>query len=216
MKPLPLSYQRSEKAESTMNITFFRSAAEFGEWLASNHDRIHELWVGFYKKKSGKVGISYREAVDEALCFGWIDGIKKAVDDVSYTHRFTPRKPKNVWSMVNIKRVGELNQLGRVTAPGLKAFAAHDEQKTMRYSYERSACKLEIGQEKQFRRNSKAWAFFQAQPPGYQRTASWWVISAKREEARGKRLATLIETSERGQRLDMLVPQSKRKSRPSS
>jgi uncharacterized protein YdeI (YjbR/CyaY-like superfamily) len=195
-----------------MKITFFRSASIFRDWLASNHHKIQELWVGFYKKKSGKDGISYPEAVDEVLCFGWIDGIKKAVDDVSYTHRFTPRKPKSIWSAVNIKRVGELKRLGRMTAPGLKAFAGRDEQKAMQYLYERSACKLEGAYEKQFRGIAKAWEFFQAQPPGYRRTATWWVISAKREETRAKRLATLMETSERGHRLDMLAPQTKKKS----
>jgi uncharacterized protein YdeI (YjbR/CyaY-like superfamily) len=194
-----------------MKISFFQSASDFREWLVSNHDKIYELWVGFYKKKSGKVGMGYPEAVDEALCFGWIDGIKRGVDDVSYTNRFTPRKLKSFWSAVNIKRVGELKRLGRMTAPGLKAFAGRDEQKAMQYSYERATCKLEGGHEKQFRGNAKAWEFFQAQPPGYRRTATWWVISAKREETRGKRLATLIETSQHGRRLDMLVSQSKKK-----
>lgn len=196
-----------------MKVTYFQSASGFREWLASNHDQVHELWVGFYKKKSGKVGISYPEAVDEALCFGWIDGTKKAVDEVGYTHRFTPRKAKSFWSAINIKRVGELKRRGRMTAPGLKAFAGRDEQKAMQYSYERSTCKLEGAYEKQFRRNVKAWEFFQAQPPGYRRTATWWVISAKREETRAKRLAKLIETSEHGRRLDMLVSQNKKNSR---
>ncbi|MGA3055284.1 MAG: YdeI/OmpD-associated family protein [Candidatus Korobacteraceae bacterium] len=194
-----------------MKIAFFQSASDFREWLASNHGKAHEAWVGFYKKNSGKGGISYQEAVDEALCFGWIDGLKKAVDDVSYTHRFTPRKPKSFWSAVNIKRIAELKRRGRMTAPGLKAFAGRDEQKARQYSYERSTCKLEGAHEKQFRGQEKAWEFFQAQPPGYRRTATWWVISAKREETRGKRLAKLIETSEQGRRLDMLVSQSKKK-----
>lgn len=193
-----------------MEIAFFQSASDFREWLTRNYDKVRELWVGFYKKKSGKVGISYQEAVDEALCFGWIDGLKKAVDDVSYTHRFTPRKVKSFWSAVNINRVGELKRAGRMMPPGLKAFAGRDELKARQYSYERSACKLEASQEKQFRGNAKAWEFFQAQPPGYRRTATWWVISAKREETRGKRLAKLIETSEHGRRLDMLVAQSKK------
>ncbi len=195
-----------------MKPTFFLSASDFRGWLASNHDQVHELWVGFYKKNSGKVGISYSEAVDEALCFGWIDGIKKRVDEVSYTHRFTPRKSKSFWSAVNIKRVAELKQLGRMAAPGLRAFAWRDEQKAMQYSYERSTCELGSVHEKKFRRNPKAWQFFQAQPLGYRRTASWWVISAKREETRDKRLATLIETSEQGRRLDMLVSPGKKKS----
>ncbi len=194
-----------------MKPTFFQSGSDFRKWLASNHDKFHELWVGFYKKNSGKAGISYLEAVDEALCFGWIDGLKKRVDDVSYTHRFTPRKAKSFWSAVNIKRVGELQQLGRMAAPGLKAFAGRDEQKAMQYSYERGACILEGSHEKQFRRSPTAWTFFQAQPPGYRRTATWWVISAKREETREKRLAKLIETSQHGRRLDMLVSPGKRK-----
>jgi uncharacterized protein YdeI (YjbR/CyaY-like superfamily) len=194
-----------------MKIKFFQSASDFRKWLASNHGKVRELWAGFYKKKSGKVGISYPEAVDEALCFGWIDGLKKAVDDVSYTHRFTPRRLKSFWSAVNIKRVGELKRVGRMMPPGLKAFAGRDEQKAMQYSYERSTCKLEGEYEKRFRENLAAWEFFQAQPPGYRRTATWWVISAKREETRDKRLAKLIETSEQGRRLDMLVSQSKKK-----
>jgi uncharacterized protein YdeI (YjbR/CyaY-like superfamily) len=195
-----------------MEIVHFQSAADFREWLTLNHGKARELWVGFYKKKSGMVGISYQEAVDEALCFGWIDGLKKAVDDVSYTHRFTPRKPKSFWSAVNIKRVGELKRAGRMMRSGLKAFAGRDEQKARQYSYERSTCKLEGAQEKQFRKNAEAWRFFQSQPPGYRRTASWWVISAKREETRDKRLFSLIETSERQQRLPMLVSPSKKKS----
>ena len=101
-----------------MKIAFFQSASDFREWLASNHSKVQELWVGFYKKKSGKGGISYPEAVDEALCFGWIDGLKKAVDDVSYTHRFTPRKPKSFWSAVNIKRVAELKRAGTYDRAG--------------------------------------------------------------------------------------------------
>ena len=194
-----------------MKPTFFQSAADFRKWLASNHDKFHELWVGFYKKNSGKVGIAYLEAVDEALCFGWIDGMKKSVDEISYTHRFTPRKAKSFWSAVNIRRVGELQQLGRMAAPGLKAFAGRDDQKAKQYSYERSTCELGNAHEKKFRRNSKAWRFFQAQPPGYRRTATWWVISAKREETREERLAKLIETSQHGRRLDMLVSPGKRK-----
>jgi len=196
-----------------MKPTFFRSESDFREWLTLNHDKVQELWVGLYKKKSGKVGISYQEAVDEALCFGWIDGLKKAVDDVSYTHRFTPRKRRSFWSAVNIKRGAELKRLGRMMPPGLEAFAGRDEQKAMQYSYERSTCQFGGAYEKQFRRNAKAWRFFQAQPPGYRRTATWWAISAKREETRNKRLALLIEKSEHGQRLDMLAPHKKEETR---
>jgi uncharacterized protein YdeI (YjbR/CyaY-like superfamily) len=193
-----------------MKLRFFRSASDFRDWFTLNHDKVQELWVGFYKKMSGKAGISYQEAVDEALCFGWIDGLKKAVDDVSYTHRFTPRKRRSFWSAVNIKRAVELKRLGRMMPPGLKAFAGRDEQKAMQYLYERSTCQFGGAYEKQFRRNAKAWKFFQAQPPGYRRTATWWAISAKREETRTRRLSTLIETSERGRRLPMLVSPGKK------
>ena len=142
-----------------MKIAFFQSASDFREWLALNHDKVHEVWVGFYKKKSGKIGVSYPQAVDEALCFGWIDGVKKAVDDVSYTHRFTPRNLKSFWSAVNIERVAELKRLGSMMPSGLKAFAGRDEQKAMQYSYERSSCKLSGAHQKQFRGSAKAWEF---------------------------------------------------------
>ena len=162
---------------------------------------MQELWVGFYKKNSGKSGITYMEAVDEALCFGWIDGIKKKVDDDSYTNRFTPRKARSNWSAVNIQRVGELSQLGRMHPAGLKAFDARDQEKTQLYSYEVRNRPLDEMYEKSFMANKKAWDFFTAQAPSYQKVASWWVMSAKREETRLKRLTMLIKDSENGRRL---------------
>ena len=184
-----------------MDVTFFDSSAAFRAWLEEYHDQVQELWVGFYKKDSGKTGISYLEAVDEALCFGWIDGIKKKVDDDSYTNRFTPRNARSNWSAVNIQRVGELSQLGRMHPAGFKAFDARDQEKTQLYSYEARERPLDEMYEKSFRANEKAWDFFTTQAPSYQKVARYWVMSAKREETRLKRLATLIEDSENGRRL---------------
>ena len=187
-----------------MTPTFFRSPAELQKWLAQNHDKVYELWIGFYKKQSGKDGVTYKEALDEALCHGWIDGLRKGLDEVSYTIRFTPRKPKSIWSAVNIRRVEELKHLGRMKASGLKRYEERDEKQAQRYSFERSDAQLNGIYEQKFKANKKAWEFFKAQPPGYKRIASWWVISAKREETRLKRLATLMEDSENGKRLGLL------------
>jgi uncharacterized protein YdeI (YjbR/CyaY-like superfamily) len=184
-----------------MNIVYFESPSEFRKWLEKNHAQASELWVGFYRKGSGRTGISYPEAVDEALCFGWIDGIKKKIDEISYAHRFTPRKPRSFWSAVNIAKVRELTARGRMTPAGLEAFEGRDEKRSVQYSYERESCAFDAVLESRFRANEKAWNFFQAQPPGYRRTATWWVVSAKREETRLKRLTALIEDSEAGRRL---------------
>lgn len=187
-----------------MKPTFFKSGDDFRNWLDKNHGKQQELLLGFYKKASGNGGITYQEALDEALAYGWIDGIRKSVDDASYTIRFTPRKPKSIWSMVNIKRVGELTKLGRMQAPGLKAFEGRDVKRAQLYSYERKTSKLDGELEKRLKANKRAWEFFQAQPPGYQRVISWWVISAKQEETRLRRLQTLIKDSEQGRRVGIL------------
>jgi uncharacterized protein YdeI (YjbR/CyaY-like superfamily) len=181
-----------------MKPKFFTSPSGFRKWLEKNHDKAQELWVGFYKKSTGKPSITWPEAVDQLLCFGWIDGIRKSVDDISYTIRVTPRKPRSTWSAINIKRVKELTKLELMQPAGLKAFQARDPKKSGIYSFEQRPQKLDAKYEKKFRANQKAWAFFQAQPPWYQRTASFWVISAKKEETRLKRLATLIEDSAQG------------------
>jgi uncharacterized protein YdeI (YjbR/CyaY-like superfamily) len=197
-----------------MKPRFFIAQSAFRAWLELQHDTTHELWVGFYNKQSGKGGITYPEALDEALCFGWIDGLRKRVDDASYTIRFTPRKPGSIWSAVNIRRVGELIKLGRMHFSGLKVFQERDQEKSDQYSYERENSKLEAAQEKRFKANKKAWDFFQAQAPWYRRTATWWVVGAKREQTRLKRLATLIEDSEKGRRIAPLTVQSQKQSRP--
>jgi uncharacterized protein YdeI (YjbR/CyaY-like superfamily) len=185
-----------------MKPKFFRSADEFREWLAANHDCVTELWLGFYKKDSGRKGIAYKDAVDEALCWGWIDGLRRSHNEQSYVNRFTPRKPKSVWSAVNMKRIEELIQAGRMAPPGLRVFEARDPSKVEKYSYEQQQLGFDSAAEKKFRANRKAWAFFEKQAPFYRRVSSWWVVSAKKEETRARRLETLIAKSERGERLD--------------
>ena len=178
---------------------FFASPAGFRSWLKKNHSREQELWVGFYKKGTGKPSLTWPESVDAALCFGWIDGIRKSVSADSYTIRFTPRRPGSTWSAINIRRVAELTKLELMHTAGLKAFAKRQDDKSAIYSYEqRKTASLDSAQEKQFRANQKAWEFFQSRPPGYRRLASWWVISAKKEETRLKRLRKLITDSAAG------------------
>jgi uncharacterized protein YdeI (YjbR/CyaY-like superfamily) len=196
-------------AVSAMKATFFKSAEEFRSWLEKNHDKQQELLLGFYKKASGKGGITHREALDEALAFGWIDGVVKTLDESSYTIRFTPRRPKSIWSLVNIKRVGELKKLGLMRPSGLAAFEGRDLEKAQRYSYERKTSTLDGELEKKFKANKKAWEFFQAQPPGYQKVISWWIISAKQEETRFRRLERLIRDSENGRRVGILERKKK-------
>lgn len=185
---------------------FFKSAAEFHSWLEKHHHRTAELLLGFYKTKSGKPGITYREALDEALVFGWIDGVRKFLNDASYTIRFTPRKERSTWSAVNIQRAHELISEGRMQPAGLAAFKRLDSKRSLVYSYEQRSRGLDPASEEQFRANQKAWEFFQVQAPSYRKAAAWWVISAKKEETRAKRLAILIQTSEQGRRIDTLSP----------
>jgi uncharacterized protein YdeI (YjbR/CyaY-like superfamily) len=177
--------------------TFFADASELRNWLERNHATATELLVGFYKRGSRKGSITWRELVDEELCFGWIDGVRKGIDEVSYANRISPRAPRSTWSAVNIARAKELIRLGRMHPAGLRAFERRTDERSAIYSYEqRKIAKLGPGAERLFRANKKSWAFFQAQPPSYQRAATWWVISAKREETRQKRLATLIRDSQ--------------------
>ena len=185
---------------------FFARPAEFQKWLARNHEKAQEVWVGFYKKESGRPSITWPESVDEALCVGWIDGIRKRIDDESYMIRFTPRKAQSTWSAVNIGRVAELAREGRMRPAGLTAFGRRSEEKSAIYAYEqRQAASLDEAAERQFRANAKAWEFFQAQPPWYRKTATYRVTSAKKEQTRQKRLAALIEDSAAGRRIRELT-----------
>ncbi len=182
------------------NPVFFSAPAEFRKWLEEHHDKKQELLVGFYKKGSGKPSLTWPESVDQALCFGWIDGIRRSVDEVSYSIRFTPRKTSSTWSTVNIDRVNELTKLDLMRPAGLKAFSERQEKRSGIYAYEqKEVAQLDEAHQQQFEANQKAWNFFQTQAPWYQRTVTWWVVSAKKEETKLKRLATLIEVSEKGQ-----------------
>jgi uncharacterized protein YdeI (YjbR/CyaY-like superfamily) len=190
---------------------FFKTAAGFRRWLEKNHTQL-ELWVGFYKKSSEKGGVTYKEALDEALCFGWIDGVRKRFDEESFVQRFTPRKAKSYWSAVNIKRAGELIAGGRMHETGRAVFERRDRDATERYSFERRNAKLDSATEKQFRANVKAWAFFQSQAPWYRRVVTHWITSAKRPETRQRRLEILIRDSAAGRRINLLAPRKRSQS----
>lgn len=184
-----------------MTPTFFPTQAAFRKWLKKNHEKEKELLVGFYKVNSGKASITWPQAVDEALCFGWIDGIRKSIDKDSYTNRFTPRKAKSNWSNINIRRVGELSEAGLMQPAGTEAFKKREEAKSGQYSFEQKEIKLGAAYEKLFKKNKKAWIFFQSQVQSYRKPAIWWVISAKLEDTREKRLTILINDSEAGKKI---------------
>jgi uncharacterized protein YdeI (YjbR/CyaY-like superfamily) len=182
-----------------MEPTFFATPAEFRAWLERHHAGERELLVGFYKTRSGRPSITWREAVDEALCFGWIDGVRRSIDGESYSIRFTPRQRRSIWSAVNIKRVGELEELGRMTPAGLEAFGKRTDDRSAVYSHERRMHpEFEPEQQRRFEADDAAWAWFQRQTPSYRRQATHWVTSAKRPETRERRLAALIADSAAG------------------
>jgi uncharacterized protein YdeI (YjbR/CyaY-like superfamily) len=184
---------------------FFATAADFRAWLERHHEDERELWVGFHKKGSGRPSITWPEAVDQALCFGWIDGVRKGIDDASYMIRFTPRSPTSTWSKVNVGRMAELMAGGLVEPAGRRAFERRTADRSGVYSFEQAdAAVLSDAQEARFRTDERAWAFFSSQPPGYRRTAVWWVVSAKREETRARRLEDLISDSADGRRVGPL------------
>ena len=187
-----------------MRPIFFSTQTDFRKWLDKNYDSAGELWVGYYKKDTGIPSIDWPQSVDEALCFGWIDGIRKSVDEKRYMIRFTPRRPKSIWSAINIKRVGELKKLGLMKPAGLAAFEKREEHRSEIYSFERKTIKLDKKYESEFKKNKKAWSFFCAQIPSYQKPAMWWVMSAKQEETRTKRLAQLMKDSAAGLKLKQL------------
>lgn len=187
---------------SSFSPEFFETAAEFAAWLAKHGATQPELIVGFHKRGSGRPSMAWAESVDEALCVGWIDGVRKRIDEHSYQIRFTPRKPASTWSAINIERALALQSQGRMNEAGRAAFSNRREANSKIYSYEQaSAVSLERAEAALFRRNKQAWKFFEAQPPGYRRLALWRIVSAKRAETRQVRLAKLIEASANGQRL---------------
>ena len=184
-----------------MKPEFFRTPAAFRTWLEKNHATATELWVGFYKKDSGKPSITWPESVDQALCFGWIDGIRKGVDEISYQIRFTPRRRGSIWSAINIKRAKELVRQKQMRRTGLKAFAARIENKSGIYSYEQRSTELSQPYAKLLKKNNPAWNFFKTQSPSYRKMIGWWITSAKKEETRMARLAKLISECAKGKRL---------------
>ena len=183
------------------NITFFKTPADLRKWFRTHAKKSEELWVGFYKKDSGKPSITWPESVDEALCVGWIDGIRKRVDDDSYTIRFTPRRKGSIWSSVNIRRVEALTKEKRMQPAGLDAYAARKENKSGIYAYEQRRDRLEEPYGGMLRKHKTASTFFEAQPPGYRKLMGWWIVSARTEETRLARLKKLIDASAKRERI---------------
>ncbi len=182
-----------------MEPIFFKAPSDFRVWLEANHAAADELIVGYYKKATGRPALTWPESVAQALCFGWIDGVRRRVDDERYTIRFTPRRPGSHWSEVNVTLAGELIAQGLMHPAGLAAFEARDPERTGEYSCEQRPNGLDEAFEAEFRINPNAWAYWQAQPPHYRRGSAHWVMSAKREETRQRRLQTLITDSAAGQ-----------------
>lgn len=196
---------RSAKS-SSMDPIFFASPAEFGDWLRANHAKAKEVLVGYYKVGTGKPSLTWEQSVDEALCYGWIDGVRRSLGDESYTIRFTPRKKGSNWSQKNIASVARLTAEGRMQAAGLAAYAARREDRSGIYAFEQDSTEFGEALEARFRAEPGAWDFFRRQPPGYQKTMRHWVSSAKREETQLKRLARLMEVSAAEQRVDLYRP----------
>jgi uncharacterized protein YdeI (YjbR/CyaY-like superfamily) len=195
---------------------FFPTLADWHDWLKENHAHEQELWVGFYKRDSGRPSITWPESVDGALCFGWIDGVRKSIDAVSYKIRFTPRQPRSNWSAINIKRVTDLSTMGLMHSAGLAAYEKRQPERSAIYAYEqRKTAKLPAEYEKRFREREKAWKFFQSQPPWYRRTSIYRVISAKKEETKLKRLDALIDDSEHQRTIAQLTRPSGKRLSPS-
>lgn len=191
--------------------TFFATPEAFRAWLDRYHLSDEELWVGFHKRATSKLSITWPQSVDEALSFGWIDGVRVSIDSTSYAIRFTPRRPRSTWSAVNIARVKELVRLGRMRPAGLAKFKARADERSAIYSYEqRHTATLDPADERRFRRNKKAWEFFQAQAPSYRKTVTYWVVSAKRAETKAKRLAVLMADSAKQRRVGQFTRPGKK------
>ncbi len=198
------------KAPAREDVRIFPAAADFRRWLEAHHDSEREVWVGYYRKGVDKPSITYREAVDEALCFGWIDGIGYRVDDESHTNRFTPRTRRSNWSAVNVRRVGELLAEGRMHPAGIAAFEARSPERTGVYSYENRPADLPDEYSARFQADDGAWAWWKAQTASYRKAATWWVVSAKQEATRVRRLDQLIADSAAGRPLKMLSYERRR------
>jgi uncharacterized protein YdeI (YjbR/CyaY-like superfamily) len=184
-----------------MKVCFFKTPDEFRNWLEVNSETMTELWVGYYKLSTGKPSVTYSNALDEALCYGWIDGLRKSIDESSYCIRFTPRKPRSIWSAVNINKVEELIKIGKMRPQGLAAFEKRSDSRSGIYSYENRPETLDPMLEACFREHQKAWEFFIAQPPSYKKSCIFNIMSGKQEATKISRLEKLIEACEIGKRL---------------
>ena len=187
-----------------MKPRFFKQPDDLRRWFRANHETVPELLVGLYKKDSGRQSVTYHEALDEALSVGWIDGVRKSLAGDSYTIRFTPRRKGSYWSRVNTARAQALVAQKRMTPAGLTAFEARDRSKTRKYSFEREAASFDPAQVRAFKANRQAWAFFEQQPPGYRKVATFWVVSARLDATRARRLAALIHECEKGRRIGLI------------
>lgn len=187
-----------------MKATFFKNIEELRDWLELNHAGCTELWLGYYKKKSKNFNFSWSDSVDELLCYGWIDGIRKSIDEERYMIRITPRKPKSNWSLVNLNKIKELKANNRLQEPGLKAFAHYNPKNANQYSFEQKTVKLSAEHLKIFKANKKAWAYYKTLSPSLKKQVNRWVISAKREQTRLRRLNELITCSENQKKIPSL------------
>lgn len=187
---------------------FFATPEQFRAWLEKNHSTADELEVGFHKKGSGKKSITYAQALDEALCYGWIDGVRRRLDETSYQQRFTPRRSRSIWSLVNVKHVERLKKEGRMRPAGIAAYEQRDPKRTGIYAFENAPREISEEYEREFRKVKGAWEYFQTYPPYLKKTVSYWVMSAKKEETRAARLQRLIESCARGERIGTLPTKS--------
>jgi uncharacterized protein YdeI (YjbR/CyaY-like superfamily) len=197
------------------DVVFFATAAELRAWFETNHESATELWVGYHRKRTGRPSVTWKDVVDQELCFGWIDSVRYSLGDDMSAQRITPRRKGSVWSAINIRRFEELDRMGLVHPAGHAAFDRRDEARSRIYSYENRHRGLDAATEAEFRKRVRAWTFFEAQPPSYRLTAAYWVMSAKRDETRKRRLEKLIEHSKKGERLPALQP-SRGSRRPAS
>jgi len=193
------------------NVVFFATAAELRAWFEANHETATELWLGYHLRRTGRPSVIWQEVVDQELCFGWIDSVRYSLTGDTSAQRITPRRKGSVWSAVNIKRFRELESLGLVHPNGRAAFDRRDEARSRVYSYENRSRGFDAATEAELRKHKRAWKFFEAQPPSYRKTVAFWVMSAKQEETRKRRLARIIEHSQDGERVPQFVSPARRR-----
>ena len=191
-------------APKPRNVIYFASPDELRDWFDAHHDTADELWIGYHRKATDRPTVSWPQAVDEALCVGWIDGVRYRIDEERHAQRFTPRRKGSIWSAINTRRADELIAEGRMRPAGKRAFEARSPEKTAIYSYERETAAFSKEQQARFEAEEAAWAFFQAQAPSYRRSITHWVSSAKRDETRERRFEKVLEESRGGRRIGAL------------